>query len=206
MLKSIELPDLRVNAPLSPEVDSLLDEADRRIDDFLHHWRGPIIENFVASDYRTVNTVLTWIVEHQLSAGHMFCEWGSGFGIVTMMAALHDFTSFGIEVESELVDRARTLAGDLDIPVEFSQGSFIPPGGHRLIQYQEDVAHIETDTPSGYEEFDLEIADFDLFFAFPWPGENRFWDNLFHHYASEGALLLTYHGIEELRLQRKVRG
>lgn len=206
MLKSIELPDLRVNAPLSPEVDSLLNEADRRIDDFLHHWRGPIIENFVASDYRTVNTVLTWIVEHQLSAGHMFCEWGSGFGIVTMMAALHDFTSFGIEVESELVDRARTLAGDLDIPVEFSQGSFIPPGGHRLIQYQEDVAHIETDTPSGYEEFDLEIADFDLFFAFPWPGENRFWDNLFHHYASEGALLLTYHGIEELRLQRKVRG
>jgi hypothetical protein len=206
MLKSIELPDLRVNAPLTPEMEALLSEADRRIDDFLHHWRGPIIENFVASDYRTVNTVLTWIVKHQLSAGHMFCEWGSGFGVVTMMAALHDFTAFGIEVESELVDRARTLAGDLDIPVEFSQGSFIPSGGHRLIQYQEDVAHIETDTPSGYDEFDLEIADFDLFFAFPWPGENRFWDNLFHHYASEGALLLTYHGIEELRLQRKVRG
>ena len=206
MLKSIELPDLRVNAPLTPEVESLLNEADRRIDDFLHHWRGPIIENFVASDYRTVNTVLTWIVEHQLSAGHMFCEWGSGFGVATMLAALNEFTAFGIEVENELVDRARALADDLEIPVEFAQGSFIPPGGHRLIQYQEDVAHIETDTPSGYAEFDLEIADFDLFFAFPWPGENRFWDNLFHHYASEGALLLTYHGIEELRLQRKVRG
>ena len=206
MLKPIELPDLHVDAPLTSEMETLLQESDRRIDDFLHHWRGPIIENFVASDYRTVNNVLHWIVEHQLNAGNMFCEWGSGFGVVTLMASLHNFTAFGIEVEAELVDRARSLADDLGLSAEFAQGSFIPPGGQRLIQYHEDVAHIETDTPGAYEEFDLEIADFDLLFAFPWQGETRFWDNLFHHYAAEGALLLTYHGIEELRLQRKVRG
>ena len=144
MLKPIELPDLHVDAPLTSEMETLLQESDRRIDDFLHHWRGPIIENFVASDYRTVNNVLHWIVEHQLNAGNMFCEWGSGFGVVTLMASLHNFTSFGIEVEAELVDRARSLADDLGLSAEFAQGSFIPPGGQRLIQYHEDVAHIET--------------------------------------------------------------
>ena len=102
MLKPIELPDLHVDAPLTSEMETLLQESDRRIDDFLHHWRGPIIENFVASDYRTVNNVLHWIVEHQLNAGNMFCEWGSGFGVVTLMASLHNFTAFGIEVEAEL--------------------------------------------------------------------------------------------------------
>ena len=152
------------------DVAEFLEEADLRIKAFVEE-RKIRISGFVPSDFEPVFHALEAVVENDLAAGDVFCEWGSGFGIVTMMAALHDFTSFGIEVESELVDRARTLAGDLDIPVEFSQGSFIPPGGHRLIQYQEDVAHIETDTPSGYEEFDLEIADFDLFFAFPWPGE-----------------------------------
>ena len=100
MLKPIELPDLHVDAPLTSEMETLLQESDRRIDDFLHHWRGPIIENFVASDYRTVNNVLHWIVEHQLNAGNMFCEWGSGFGVVTLMASLHNFTAFGIEAVS----------------------------------------------------------------------------------------------------------
>ena len=45
--------------------------------------------------------------------------------------------------------------------------------------------------------------DFDVIFAYPWPGEEDVIMQLFDRYAAVGALLLTYHGIEELRIRRK---
>ena len=62
----------------------------------------------------------------------------------------------------------------------------------------------DTDWPSGYDELGKDIDEFDLFFAFPWPGEHRYWESIFDHHAADGALLLTYHGIERLRLHRRV--
>jgi hypothetical protein len=42
-------------------------------------------------------------------------------------------------------------------------------------------------------------------FAYPWPGEEQVIFDLFADTASVGALLLTYHGIDGVRLQRKVK-
>ena len=139
-----------------------------------------------------------------LTCGDRFCEWGSGFGVVTMLAALREMESYGIEVEPALVSQAQQLAEDLQIDAEFAAGSFIPEGAEDALEFVEDIEHIDTDCPSAYYEWDLEIADFDLFFAFPWPGEHGFWEAVFDRYASDGALLLTYHGIESLKLQRRV--
>ena len=47
-------------------------------------------------------------------------------------------------------------------------------------------------------------GDFDLFFTFPWPGEHEFFETIFDRFAADGAMLLTYQGIERLRLQRRV--
>lgn len=204
MLRRIELPDLK-NARLSPDAAALLTEADRRIQDFVNDPQGPLIHGFVPSDYQAVDAHLGWIVQQCLSAGNAFCEWGSGFGVVTMLAALHGFDASGLEVEPRLVEQARRLADDLAIPVQFATGSIIPEGVPTRIEDLEEFSHLDTDSPSGYEELGLEVDDFDLFFAFPWPGEERFFERLFHRCAAEGALLLTYHGRNDLRLQRRVR-
>jgi hypothetical protein len=204
MLHSIELPDLSAALPPSAEVEALLDEADRRILDFMCGQTGRLIHSFVPSDYRAVNAHLRWIVQQRLAAGGAFCEWGSGFGVVTMLAALHEFDACGIEVEAELVEHARLLAEDRNIPVQFAQGSLIPAGKNRLVRQSFDAMHLDIDSPAGYDELGMDVEDFDLFYVFPWPEEKALCDNLFDRCAADGALLLTYHGIEDFRLQRKV--
>ena len=64
-------------------------------------------------------------------------------------------------------------------------------------------AWLQTGEASGYDELDLEPDDFDVIFAYPWPGDEELIDSLFEKFAATGALLLTYHGINEMRLQRK---
>ena len=105
----------------------------------------------------------------------------------------------------KVVDEARQLAEDFGIPVEFVQGSMIPEGHERLFRHLGDFAHLETDAASAYDDLQLEPDDFDLIFTFPWPGEEPFAEKLFDRCAADGALLLSYHGINDLRLQRRVR-
>jgi hypothetical protein len=126
-----------------------------------------------------------------LAPGSWFCEWGSGFGVVCCLATMLGFDAWGIEICDDLVDAARLLADDFGLPAEFALGSFIP----------ED----EDSTLDGYEEIGLGIDDFDLIFAYPWPSEEHSTAALFHRHARRGALLLTYHGGDEVRLRRKVR-
>ncbi len=204
MLTPIELPDFLNAPPPSPKAVSLLVEADRRIDEFIHRRRGPLIHGFVPSDFRMVDACLEWIVQRQLASGHAFCEWGSGFGVITLLAALHDFDACGIEVEADLVEQACSLAEDFDIVAQFGHGSAIPPGKSRLERYLVEQSLVDTDSPDAYDELGLEIDDFDIVFVFPWPGEEPFWEKLFDQCAADGALLLTYHGLNDLRLQRRV--
>ena len=81
----------------------------------------------------------------------------------------------------------------------------MPRGWDEGIRHLQDMAHIDVDAADGYDQLGLQIADFDLLFAFPWPGEERFWHKLFDQRAAHGALLLTYHGMEGFRLRRRVR-
>ncbi|TWU48597.1 hypothetical protein Poly51_44980 [Rubripirellula tenax] len=203
MLQPIPVPENVLEYVLSREAARLLDDADVRITDFTRRQR-PAIENFVVCDFRLVDAALAWIDDADLACGQRFCEWGSGFGVVAMLAGLRGWESCGIEVEPALIDQAHDLAEDHDIDVQFAAGSFIPEGADELLDFVEDISHIDTDCPSGYDELDTDIADFDLFFAFPWPGEHGFWEAVFERYAATNALLLTYHGIESIKLQRKV--
>ena len=49
----------------------------------------------------------------------------------------------------------------------------------------------------------LEVTELDVVFAYPWPGEEEAVVDLFEAFAADGTLLVTYHGLEDLRLQRK---
>jgi hypothetical protein len=49
----------------------------------------------------------------------------------------------------------------------------------------------------------LDINDFDMVFAYPWPGEQHVIERLFDRFAADGALLMTYNGTEGVRLFRR---
>jgi predicted O-methyltransferase YrrM len=129
-----------------------------------------------------------------------FVELGSGAGVVTILADLLGFEAYGIELEPWLVERARTLAEDFGSGAVFAEGTFVPP------DYQEEVEHLSGDfhTPTtgahALEELDLELSDFDLLFAYPWPGEERWLQELLRRHARPGALLLTYEVCEGFRV------
>lgn len=203
MLDEIPVPDSLAFEPPEKVSLDLIVEAEARIELFTRTHR-PRIDNFVVCDFPLVDSALRWIVDQNLLCGDAFCEWGSGFGVVTLLAALHDLDASGIEVESVLVQQAEQLAEDMQIQAAFARGSFIPSDGEDLIDLLSEVEHVETDCPSSYDELDAEIADFDLFFAFPWPGEQGFFEEVFDRFAADGAMLLTYQGIEQLRLHRRV--
>lgn len=187
---------------LPPPVATFLDEADERIRTHIQRVaRRP--RGFVASDFITVHAALSRVLEEGLCSGSRFCEWGSGFGVVTALAAMLQLEAYGIELQPELVEEATSLAEDFDLDVEFAAGSFIPPDC-RAAAEADDYAWSDEGDPCGYDELDLTPEDFDLIFSYPWPGEEDVIDGVFAACAATGALLLTYHGVSGLRLQRKL--
>ena len=99
----------------------------------------------------------------------------------------------------------RSLADDHGIARQFACGSFVPHGAEPQRRLAGDVAWLSTDGPDGYDELDSSPTTSTSIFAYPWPGEEQVIFDLFADCAAVGALLLTYHGQEGLRLQRKVR-
>jgi hypothetical protein len=186
-------------AAVPREVRSFLREANRRIEQFQLHGRIP---GFVPSDFERAYVVLRALAA-DFARGYLFCEWGSGFGVVACLAALLDFEACGIEIEGELVDAAQQLAADYDLPVQFIQGSFIPPAGEAYVHARGEFAWLTTEGGDTQEELGLALDDFDVIFAYPWPDEERLIEDLFEQYARVGAVLVTYHGGEDFRLARK---
>jgi hypothetical protein len=193
---------------LPDEIVAFLREADLRVSRFLDN--SPLrATGFVPSNFKTVYHALQAITDANLASGTSLCEWGSGFGVVASLAAKLEFMACGIEIEKDLVDASRKLAGDFGLPVEFVQGSFIPSGAESCAEEafadnNAEYSWLITDADDGYEELKLDPDDFDVVFAYPWPGEEYLITSLFEKYAAEGALLLTYNYLESVRLRRKL--
>jgi hypothetical protein len=97
------------------------------------------------------------------------------------------------------------LAAKHHIAAQFACGSFVPAGSEPRLDLAADVTWLSSGGHDGYEQLQLDPDDFDVVFAYPWPGEEQVIFDLFESSAAVGALLLTYHGQEGLRLQRKLR-
>jgi hypothetical protein len=194
----IELAVSAEKAPLPGDVRAFLREARRRIELYQRECRTP---GFVASDFEAVYAVLRAVAEEDLAPGTSFCEWGSGFGVVACLAAMLGFDACGIEIEAELIDQARRLADAFELPVSYLHGSFLSRKDTRALADRTDFAWLATEDGDA-PELELEPADFDLVFVYPWPDEEKVVEQLFARRAAAGAVLLSYHG-DRIRLRRK---
>jgi len=196
------------DSALPDDVADFLREADSRISQFVRN--SPVrVTGFVPCDYVTVYHALRAIAEANLTAGTSLCEWGSGFGVVASLAAMLEFDACGIEIERDLVDGAQLLADDFGVPVQFVHGSFVPPGAEAaaeqaLADNNDEYFWLVTEADDTYEELGLDLDDFDMVFAYPWPGEESLIADLFEEYAADNALLLVYDQTESVYVRRKV--
>jgi hypothetical protein len=185
---------------LPADVRSFLLEAERRIERFQLTSRIPA---FVPSDFGSSYGVLKELAAACRTPGKLFCEWGSGFGVVACLAAMLDFDACGIEIEAELVDAAQQLADDFGLPVKFIQGSFIPRDGESCPSMRQDFAWLTPEGGCTHKELELDPEDFGIIFAYPWPDEERVTAALFERYAHADAVLVTHHGGDAFRVRRK---
>jgi hypothetical protein len=202
-LSTVELSLQRTALP--GNVTDFIRDAQQRIDEFTELSRSEPIPAFVPSDFAAAYVSLEAIDRLGLATGRLFCEWGSGFGVVTGLAALTEFDACGIEIEPLLVEQARRLTEDFDLPCEFACGSFIPDDAEEIAINPSEMAWLSTDAPDAYAELQLNVDDFDVIYAYPWPDEQDILGDLFDQFASDGALLCTFESPDEVLVRRKVR-
>jgi len=158
---------------------------------------------YIGSELPAVDRALTRIQNEGLARGPVFCEWGSGLGGVCGVAAINGFTPYGIEIQRELVASARSLARDLNYAMVFAEGTFLLPGDQELAAGADSHTRLEFNARA-WDEMELTPEDCDVVFAYPWPNEEAFVDDVFSRHASANALLLTFHDLGRVLVQRKV--
>ena len=148
------------------DIRAFLREAERRI---RRYYRGHHNSAFVPCNFGGAYGILQHLAAQAAAAGTLFCEWGSGFGVVACLAALLEFDAYGIEVDSTLVRASRCLAADFGLPVKFAQGSFIPADDRLLMRAAGSFAWLTTTEAPAHGQLGLATEDFGIIFAYPWP-------------------------------------
>lgn len=197
--------------PLPEAVTQYLEEANRRIDVLFETERNKRTPKFIPSDSELLYAALVQVTERDLPLGRVYCEWGSGLGLGTCLAALLGYEAYGIEIESSLVDLSRTLAEECGIDVRILEGSYIPEGfesyggmgGEELVRPEHFFGGDGEFYAPTYEGMPCATDEIDLFFVYPWPTEQEFMLELFDALAAEGAIFLAYYGDGEICCYRK---
>jgi hypothetical protein len=210
---ALEGPEARV----SDHVARLIATCSRGWEQFFVDHDDDQAPRFVPSVPERVWAVLEEVTRRQLPPTRVFCEWGSGFGTATCLAALLGYEAYGLEIDAELVQRSRAIARRLRIPVTLLCTSFVPAGyaaaagsdGVAVVTPASVSTHHDTAEVRGalrYAGMASAIADIGLFFAYPWPEERALMRQLFEAVARVGALLVVYHTDTDIRVWQKVEG
>jgi hypothetical protein len=162
--------------------------------------QDPDFRLFIAADYEAVFRSLCRLRNRAVT----FLEWGSGLGVVTIMASNLGFEAYGIEAEPRLVELACRLAENYAPGAKFAAGSFIPDDYRWRPRYDVENLQVIRDGESGYHELDMELRDFDLVYAYPWPDEHDLCRDIMRQCGRRNSLLLTYDTREGMSLKRRV--
>ena len=207
---AMEGPEARV----SDQVARLIATCSRGWERFFADHDDHQAPRFVPSVPERVFAVLEEVTRRQLPPTRVFCEWGSGFGTATCLAALLGYEAYGLEIDEELVRLSRAIARRLGIPVTMLCTSLFPAGyaayagvdGAALVT-SASVRDHDTAAARGplrYAGMESAIADIGLFFAYPWPEERALMQELCAAVARAGAILVVYHTDTDIRVWRKV--
>ncbi len=181
--------------PILPGLKDLWVEA-ADIWDRLHE-QGEFF-NFVASDYEAVYQALVGLQ----GQAETLLEWGSGLGVIAIMAARLGFDAYGIEIEPKLVDLSSGLAEKYDAQVEFALGSYVP-GDYDLNPELADADfRTSFDDEPAYDELDMELRDFDIVFVYPWPNERALHQDIMRQCGGPNSLLMIFDVREGLSIER----
>lgn len=182
---------------LPPPVARLLADADaiwRELGaDFVKGWNG-----FVPADYPEVYLAL----KRLRAEATTFLEWGSGIGTVAIMADMLGYEAYGIEIRPDLVARAEALAARHESKASFAEGSFIPAAYEWSPEVGDEDFNTCLDGTPGYEALGLELDDFDVVYAYPWPGEEALFEDIFDRHARPDAVMVCYHSLDHVLLHR----
>jgi len=196
-------------------IAAFLADAEMRIDHLFDSEQNKRIPRFIPSDPLAIFRAIDFVTREDLPLGRVFCEWGSGFGVATGIAALLGYESYGIEIEPSLAAASQSLATDQGIEFTILNTSYIPEGfesyaavgGEELVLPENFSDHGDGfgQVPI-YDGMPYSTDEIDLFFVYPWPGEQEFMQQLFEAIATEGAILLTYLEDGEVSVHQKVAG
>ena len=141
---------------------------------------------FVPGDYRYAFQVLQWLLATRMvSRGAAFLEWGSGLGMVAILASLLGYEAGGVEIDEALVKESRELAARYGARVRFEHGSYEPgKAGLKVIT----------------------AAKRAVVYGYPWPGEESGFLQRFADTADAGTFLLMCLGPEDIRVYRRKGG
>jgi len=203
----VSLIDLRVRqntSPLPASVRALIDESRRRVDAFIEAHLDPPLPSFVSSDFEVAYRCLLPVFDSGAAPGRRFCEWGCGMGVVASLASIVGFQSCGIEIVPGLAAEASRLARDFGLEVDIACGTFVPKEAEAIQNLAEQFAWIESGGADGYELLALSPRSFHAVYAYPWPGEEYVIESLFDECCADGALLISFHGSDGIRVRRRV--
>lgn len=153
---------------------------------------------FVAADYEVVYLALARLQGRLVTV----LEWGSGLGVVTIMASNLGFEAYGIEAEPHLVEQARRLARKYGPRAQFVTGSFIPKEYSCDPETADESLRSDVDAEPAYDDLDMELRDFDLVYAFPWPDEHQFFRDILRRHGGKNSLFLTFEAREGCLLSK----
>lgn len=201
-----EVEDIDIPAP----IEAFINEADARCDQFYDAQLNKRFPRYVPSEPAQVYAALHNVTKKGLPLGTNFVEWGSGFGVGTGFAALLGYDATGIEIEAKLVEKAEALLAHQKIDAEFLAISYIPEGyisydalsGHDIVR-DDSFSHHVNHQPR-YDGMDIDVEEIDLFFVYPWPGEQEMMLKLFDAVAGEGAILIAYYGDRDICIYQKI--
>lgn len=173
---------------LGSRLDALWNDAAELWQRFDRERRQHEFHPFMPAQYGPVLDALAALGE---PAGRRFLEFGSATGVIAIMADMLGFEACGIELDGELVDQSRELATRHGSAARFAAGSFLPEG----YEYRSECGDTRMGTlgegEAAYGALGLELADFDIVFGFPWPGEEPILHDLMRRYGKPDAILLV---------------
>lgn len=181
-LEKLAVPPEAADLPVPGFVDAFIRDAEDRAEAY-----GERAGNgsFIPSDARYAFQVLQWLLRSAtLSRGDSFLEWGSGQGMVAILASMLGLDSCGVEIDAALVKESTALAARYGARARFVHGSYDPGTPGMAIVGAERHAAV---------------------YVYPWPSEEGYFLRLFDGTAQRGSLLLMGLGPEDVQVYRKVR-